>query len=161
MLVRQRNIVGGEKNLQKILLNILKWRAPATFDPVLDHEELANDEDDPGQVADGEDANHTRQHESQVRLMSSFFPGADVRVPESNKDLFIFCLWICSSGRVIAPRAPLQDCIQKSVDALLREGKFKDLAFTKLHYASLLNDSAALPIIDSFKRLAKYHLVHA
>ena len=70
-------------------------------------------------------------------------------------------IWIRSSGWVIAPCAPLQDCIQKSVDALLREGKFKDLAFTKLHYASLLNDSAALYIIDSFKRLAKYHLVHA
>ena len=94
VLVRQRNIVGGEKNLQKILLNILKWRAPATFDPVLDHEELADDEDDPGQVADGEDADHTRQHESQVRLMSSFFPGADVRVPENRMDLFIFCIYL-------------------------------------------------------------------
>ena len=92
VLVRQRNIVGGEKNLQKILLNILEWRAPATFDPVLDHEELADDEDDPGHVADGEDAHHARQHESQVRLVAPFLPGADVRVPENNKDLFIFCL---------------------------------------------------------------------
>ena len=94
VLVRQRNIVGGEKNLQKILLNILKWRAPATFDPVLDHEELADDEDDPGHVADGEDGHHARQHKSQVRLVSPFLPRANVCVPENEIYLSVFFAYI-------------------------------------------------------------------
>ena len=56
---------------------------PATLDPVLDDEELADDEDDSGHVADGEDAHHAGQHESQVRLVAPFFPRANVRVPEN------------------------------------------------------------------------------
>ena len=56
---------------------------PATLDPVLNDEELADDEDDSGHVADGEDAHHAGQHESQVRLVAPFFPRANVRVPEN------------------------------------------------------------------------------
>ena len=43
-------------------------------------------------MTDGEDADDAGQHESQVRLVASFFPGADVRVPENELDLFILCL---------------------------------------------------------------------
>ena len=95
MLVRQRKIVGGEKNLQEdIFLNQTRENGePATLDPVLDDEELADDEDDSGHVADGEDAHHAGQNQSQVRLVPSFLPGSDVRVPE--KQDFSFSRFLC------------------------------------------------------------------
>ena len=85
VLVRQRKMVGGEKNLHEDIFPNQKREKgePATLDPVLNDEELADDEDDSGHVADGEDADDAGQHESQVRLVAPFFPRANVRVPEN------------------------------------------------------------------------------
>ena len=63
-------------------------------------------------MADGEDAHHARQHESQVRLVASFLPGTDVRVPENEIDLFILCLSIYVHLHMIwGPIALLRCCI--------------------------------------------------
>ena len=96
VLVRQRKMVGGEKNLQEdIFLNQTRENGePATLDPVLDDEELADDEDDSGHVADGEDAHHAGQNQSQVRLVPAFLSGSDVRVPKNEIYSAVFFSYI-------------------------------------------------------------------
>ena len=79
---------------------------PSALDPVLDHEELANDEDDPEQVddgsiittswppwhvTDGEHPHDAGQHEGKVRLVAAFLPRPDVGVPV-NQDQEVFKL---------------------------------------------------------------------